>query len=118
MVRLAREKADAVAVHYPDGVVLGADTTVVIDGQIVGKPLDLDDARRMLRLLSGRWHEVLTGVAVAALGKTRSAMQRTRVKFAEMDEEEIEFRRRRQAPGGSSSARGRRPIRWRNRFID
>src|SRR5688500_2933438 len=53
VVRLAREKAEAVALHYPGEIVLGADTTVVIDSQIIGKPTDLDDARRMLRILSG-----------------------------------------------------------------
>ena len=91
VVRLAREKAEAVANHHPDAIVLGADTTVVIEGQIVGKPVDLDDARRMLRMLSGNWHDVLTGVAVAKAGETRSAIQRTRVKFAAMNEQEIEF---------------------------
>lgn len=91
VVRLAREKAEAVAAHYPGGIVLGADTTVVIDEQIIAKPVDLDDARRMLRLLSGRWHEVLTGVAVVASGQTRSAIQRTRVKFGDMNDAEIEL---------------------------
>jgi len=91
VVRLAREKAEAVAGHYPDDIVLGADTTVVIDHQIIGKPLDLDDARRMLKMLSGKWHEVLTGVAIAKKGETQSAMERTRVKFAAMNDAEIEF---------------------------
>src|SRR5437868_1786777 len=59
VVRLAREKAEAVAVNYPDQFVLGADTTVVINSQMIAKPIDLDDARRMLRLLSANWHEVL-----------------------------------------------------------
>src|SRR5258708_1963580 len=62
VIRLAREKCEAVAAEYPSQIVLGADTTVVIDGQIIGKPLDIGDAKRMLRLLSGKWHEVLTGV--------------------------------------------------------
>ena len=65
--------------------------TVVIDGEILGKPIDMDDARRMLRLLSGNWHEVLTGVAVVENGSTRFALQRTRVKFIEMSDDEIEF---------------------------
>ena len=91
VARLAREKAEAVAVHYPDSIVLGADTTVVIDGQIIGKPVDLDDARRMLKMLSGNWHVVLTGVAVVENGETRSAVQNTRVKFAEMSDAEINF---------------------------
>lgn len=91
VVRLACEKAEAVAAHYPEGTVLGADTTVVIDGQIIGKPIDLNDAARMLSMLAGNWHEVLTGVAVVCDGETRSAMQRTRVKFAPMTAEEIAF---------------------------
>ena len=91
VVRLAREKAEAVAVNYPNSIVLGADTTVVIDDQIIGKPLDLDDAKRMLSLLSGNWHKVLTGVAVVDNGETRSGIQTTRVKFATMSEAEITF---------------------------
>ncbi len=91
VVRLAREKAEAVAVKFPDSIVLGADTTVVIDDHILGKPVDMGDARRMLRLLSGNWHEVLTGIAVVKHGVTRSAVQRTRVKFIDMTDQEIEF---------------------------
>jgi septum formation protein len=94
--RLAREKAETVAQKYADAIVLGADTTVVIDEQIIGKPVDLPDARRMLKMLSGHWHEVLTGVAVVKitndeLRTTKCGMQRTRVKFAEMSEKEIGF---------------------------
>lgn len=89
--RLAKTKAEAVAVKYPQMCVLGADTTVVIDNQIIGKPIDLDDAKRMLRLLSGRSHEVLTGVAIVKNGETKVGLQRTKVKFAEMDEKQIEF---------------------------
>jgi len=89
--RLACEKAETVATTHPREMVLGADTTVVIDTQIIGKPADLDDAIRMLRLLAGNWHEVLTGIAIVREGETRSAVQRTSVKFAPMSEEEIEF---------------------------
>lgn len=89
--RLAKTKAEAVAVHHPSKMVLGADTTVVIDNQIIGKPIDLDDARRMLRLLSGRTHEVLTGIAVAKNGETRVGLQTTKVKFVELNDEQIEF---------------------------
>lgn len=91
VVRLACEKAVVVAEHYPGEIVLGADTTVVLDGKIIGKPVDLDDARRMLRMLSGHWHDVLTGVAVVRGGNTKSGIQRTRVKFAEMTEGEVDF---------------------------
>jgi septum formation protein len=91
VVRLAREKAAAVADQYPGEFVLGADTTVVIDEQIIAKPVDLDDARRMLTLLSGNWHEVLTGVAVVRNGDIQSGIQSTRVKFATMSDAEINF---------------------------
>ena len=89
--RLAREKAEAVAVNFPGRYVLGADTTVVIDDLIIAKPVDLDDARRMLRLLSGRWHEVLTGVAIVNNSNTISAVESTKVKFAELTNEAVEF---------------------------
>jgi septum formation protein len=89
--RLAREKAEAVARTRLFGLVLGADTTVVVDGEILEKPRDADDARRMLRLLSGRWHEVLTGVALvrAETGRAAVGVERTRVRFAETSEEEL-----------------------------
>jgi len=91
VVRLAREKAEAVASEYAGEIVLGADTTVVIYDQILAKPIDLDDARRMLKMLAGNWHEVLTGIAVVQNGEARSDMQRTRVKFAPMSDAEINF---------------------------
>jgi septum formation protein len=89
--RLAREKAEAVARTRLFGLVLGADTTVVVDGEILEKPRDADDAHRMLALLSGRWHEVLTGVALVRAESRRAAvgMERTRVRFALMTDEEI-----------------------------
>ena len=89
--RLAEEKASAIARRFPGEIVLGADTTVVIDGTIIGKPLDMNDAKRMLGLLSGRRHEVLTGVAIAADSDVKVGLQRTAVKFAEMSAAEIEF---------------------------
>lgn len=89
--RLAREKASAVAARYRDQIVLGADTTVLIDRQIIGKPTDLADARRMIELLAGRWHEVLTGVALVKNDHIRIGLQKTRVKFAAMSAAEIEF---------------------------
>src|SRR5579863_5363696 len=63
--RLAREKASFVAAHSPAGsIVVGADTEVVVDGQVLGKPAGAEDASRMLRMLSGRSHQVLTGVCL------------------------------------------------------
>ena len=91
VVRLAREKASAVALGEAGEIVLGADTTVVIDGSIIGKPVDTDDARRMIGMLAGNWHEVLTGVAVVSRGECSTGLQRTRVKFAPMTEAEIDF---------------------------
>lgn len=98
--RLAQEKAEAVAALQKDALVLGADTTVLIDDEIIGKPLDFADARRMLEKLSGNWHEVLTGVALVKVQSPESkvqsretvvGIQRTRVKFAAMSDAEIEF---------------------------
>jgi septum formation protein len=65
-LRLAREKAEVVAAQYPQSYVLGADTIVVVDAEVLGKPKDHADAVRMLRLLSGRGHEVTTAVSVVA----------------------------------------------------
>lgn len=92
--RLALGKALEVSHRHSEAIVLGADTTVVIDDSIIGKPSDLEDARRMIRMLSGRWHEVLTGVALVRTGAetaSSSGMQSTRVKFAELSDEEVEF---------------------------
>jgi septum formation protein len=91
--RLAREKAEAVARTRLFGLVLGADTTVLVDGEILEKPRDAEDARRMLRVLCGRWHEVLTGVALvrAETGRVVVDLERTRVRFAATTDEEIEW---------------------------
>ena len=90
--RLARSKAEAVAQQLEAGVVLGADTTVVIANQILGQPSDEADARRMLQLLNGRWHDVLTGVALVRVGgESRVGYETTRVRFAEMSASEIDW---------------------------
>ena len=89
--RLAQEKAAAVAVKFENKFVLGADTTVVAENQIIGKPTDLEDAGEMLKTISGKWHEVLTGVALIKGGQASIDLQRTKVKFAELSDEEIEF---------------------------
>lgn len=90
--RLAIEKAEAVT-QSNDVTIVGADTTVVIDDHILEKPIDTEDARRMLRLLSNRWHQVLTGVAVVRSGvaKTLVAHETTEVKFAAISEAEIDW---------------------------
>ena len=105
--RLARSKAEAVAQRLEEGVVLGADTTVVVENQILGQPQDDADARRMLRLLSGKWHDVLTGVAwVRVGGETRVAHEATRVRFAEMSESEIDWYIASGEPVGKAGAYG------------
>ena len=89
VLRLAQEKAAAVAA--PDGaLVLAADTTVVIDGEILGKPEDEADARRMLGLLAGREHEVLTGISLRETGgRAASHVESSRVRMAALSAEEI-----------------------------
>jgi septum formation protein len=89
--RLAAEKARVIVPTYPGRVILAADTTVVIRGEIIGKPEDLGDARRMIAMLAGNWHEVLTGVAVCQNGSENIGLQSTRVKFAQMSDAEIDF---------------------------
>ena len=92
--RLALTKAQTVAGNLAEGIVLGADTTVVVEGELLGQPVDDDDARRMLRLLSGKWHEVLTGVALMRVGKAPQTLidhETTRVRFAEMSGDEINW---------------------------
>jgi septum formation protein len=88
--RLAREKAQAVARQRPPhDVVLGADTVVVVDGQLLGKPTDSQDAARMLRLLSGRQHQVITGVCLVVDGKPLVASETTLVSVSEITDKEI-----------------------------
>jgi len=89
--RLAAEKASAVSHLHPDSLILAADTTVVVDDTMLAKPVDIEDAKRMLRMLSGRWHDVLTGIAVCRNGSPSVAMERTGVKFIEMSEQEVNF---------------------------
>nr|WP_105253628.1 Maf-like protein [Pseudoalteromonas sp. T1lg75] len=88
--RLARLKAETgVALGYHDRPVLGSDTVVVCDGQIMGKPRDFDDFAGMMGQLSGRSHEVLTAVALADTEHTRSVVVRTQVTFKQLSEAEI-----------------------------
>jgi septum formation protein len=103
--RIAEAKARAIAARVRDRIVLAADTTVVVDGEMLGKPPDDEDAKRMLRLLSGRTHDVLTAVSLcrgrhmSAEARSReaegsapqliTAVCRTEVEFAPLSEEEI-----------------------------
>jgi septum formation protein len=89
VARLAEAKAAAGAAIRPDQIVLGADTTVVIGGQPLGKPADADDAARMLRTLSGATHEVLTGLCLRQGIRRLVHVEATRVHMTRMDESEI-----------------------------
>jgi septum formation protein len=88
--RLAREKAALIAVGARESLVIGADTIVVIDGKVLGKPRDADDAVRMLRMLSGRTHFVITAVAAAFEERMASAVEQVSVTFRELGDDEIE----------------------------
>ena len=90
--RLALEKARTVAGRVGEGIVVGADTIVVIDGEALGKPSGPEDARAMLRRLRGREHEVVTGIAVvdARSGRCESTAVASRVRMAEYGESEID----------------------------
>jgi septum formation protein len=90
--RVAEAKARVVGERFVRGVVLAADTTVVADRHILGKPIDVDDARRMLHLLSGRTHEVLTGVTLLRPDTQLDIRtDSTTVEFARLTNEEIEW---------------------------
>lgn len=105
--RLARSKAEKVASGLDHGLVLGADTTVVVANQILGQPVDEADAGRMLNLLNAKWHDVLTGVAVVRVGgETRVAYETTRVRFAEMSDDEIDWYIGTGEPFGKAGAYG------------
>jgi septum formation protein len=86
--RLARKKAEAVA-GSEELPVLAADTVVVCEGQVLGKPASSEDAVRMLRMLSARRHEVITGVCLVTRGAVRSGIERTSVSFASMTDEQV-----------------------------
>ena len=88
-VYLAALKAKAVADRHPDAVVIGADTVVILDGEILGKPRDAADAVRMLRLLSGRVHAVATGCCIIHGDRQRRFSQRTEVRFYPLTDREI-----------------------------
>ena len=88
--RLAREKASAIAKRDPDLITIGADTIVVVNRKVLGKPRDTDDAARMLTMLSGREHMVITAVAVSRGRKLRSAVEEVRVRFRRLRDDEIE----------------------------
>lgn len=92
VLHLARLKADAVSGQFPSELVLAADTVVAIDGEAISKPLDGEDARRMIRMLAGRAHEVITGLCVCwqERGIERSASAISGVRMRALTDAEIE----------------------------
>jgi septum formation protein len=87
--RLAREKALAVARQRPNDTVLGADTVVVVDNQILNKPIDAADAARMLRMLSGGTHKVITGVCLVVSGQLSVSSETTSVTMSDISDKDI-----------------------------
>ena len=87
--RLARGKCAVIADREPDALVVGSDTIVVVDGEVLGKPTNEGDAAHMLRRLSGRSHIVVTAVAVAWRGVTRSAVEEVNVTFHSLSDDDI-----------------------------
>lgn len=92
-IRIARAKVIAVAREREAGLVIGADTVVVLDGHLIGKPESPADATRLLKQLSGRWHAVLTGVALYDVESRREVAdyEKTLVKFAQLSDAEIDW---------------------------
>jgi septum formation protein len=92
VTRLALAKASEVAERHESGTVLGADTIVLLDGRILGKPADAEDARRMLRTTRGRWHEVFTGVGLVRCsdGASVTGYERTRVLMRDLTDDEVD----------------------------
>jgi septum formation protein len=88
--RLARAKAMAVAAGTPEAGVIGADTNVVLDGEVLGKPADVAEAVRTLRRLAGRTHTVHTAVAVARDYRVESGIESVEVTFRQLTEEQIQ----------------------------
>ncbi|HAF17931.1 MAG: septum formation inhibitor Maf [Syntrophomonadaceae bacterium] len=91
VLKLAKRKAQAVSREYPQAIVLGADTVVCCEGRILGKPRDREEAAEMLYFLSGRVHEVVSGVVLQRLipESVRGEAVTTRVKFRDLTDEEI-----------------------------
>lgn len=88
---LARQKSNAYKELQGNDLLITADTTVIVEGKILGKPKDYSDAFQMLRLLSGKTHLVVTGVCLRSVEKTVSFSVKTEVTFSALDDEEIRF---------------------------
>ena len=103
-LRVAEEKAGAAVARHPDAMILAADTVVVAGGQILGKPIDAADARRMLSLLAGTTHDVLTAVVLAGNWQSRAEVVRTRVAFGQLSQAEIDWYVATGEPDGKAGA--------------
>lgn len=88
--KLACLKAREIAGKYSDSLVIGCDTSVIVDDIILGKPEDMEDCRKMMNLLSGRKHKVITGCCICFNGREHSFSATTLVEFYELNQEEIE----------------------------
>ena len=104
---ISREKAAPYKKQIaPDELVITADTIVYVDGEVLGKPADEADARRMLHLISGRWHEVITGVTLMTAERERSFAVTTRVRFCDLTDAEIDYYIKNYAPMDKAGAYG------------
>ncbi len=88
--RLGRAKAEAVAARHPEALVVAADTVVVLDGEVLGKPRDREENRSFLERLAGRTHRVVTGHALMLDGRSAVQVERTEVRFRPLEADEIE----------------------------
>lgn len=116
--KLARGKCLAVAARHPGNLVLGCDTVVDVNGEVFGKPHSVEDAKRMLRALSGATHAVHTGVCVSDGKRTESFVDSCRVTFFPLSEEEIDFYASTQEPydkAGAYAIQGRAAL-WLDRI--
>jgi septum formation protein len=114
--RLAREKANAVSARSPNSTVIGADTIVIVDNEVLGKPQNAADARRMLRLLRGRTHQVTTAIAVISPRKMLEHQETTDVHFGPVTDDEIDAYVRSGEPmdkAGAYAIQG-----WASKWID
>ena len=91
VMKLALQKAEAVLSTHENELVVGADTIVVINHEVLGKPKDVEDAKRMLRMLSGKTHQVMTGVAIVSKEVQETFCEVTEVTFGTLSEEDIEW---------------------------
>ena len=104
---ISREKASAYRKTIAsDELVITADTIVYVDGEVLGKPVDEADAKRMLRMISGRWHEVITGVTLMTAEREHSFAVTTRVRFCDLTDDEIEYYIKNYAPMDKAGAYG------------